>query len=369
MRVAIRADASLRLGSGHVMRCLTLADELRARGAHCTFVCRSHAGSLVDSIRARGHDAVELTGLAETARPSHVPSVDRSDVRWLACDWQTDAVDTITALAGIGTFDWLVVDQYGIDERWESMLRPHIRRLLVIDDLADRRHDCDVLLDQNLGRDRSDYAAMVPTASMLLCGAEFALVGPAFANARPDSLARRASGGLGHILVSMGGSDPCNASTRVLSSLADCPQVAHARVSVVMGQQAPSLAAVQEQARVMPCPTEVLCGLAAADMAALMADSDLAIGGAGGTAWERCCLGLPGLLVVLAANQRAGAVALERAHAAVVIGDADDIETGLPSALRAMAQPKALVSASVAAGAIVDGLGVGRVADACWGLS
>jgi spore coat polysaccharide biosynthesis predicted glycosyltransferase SpsG len=159
----------------------------------------------------------------------------------------------------------------------------------------------------------------------------------------------------------MGGADPSNVTVRVLTALADGPIAAHWRIDVVMGHHAPSVAQVRRRGESMPCPTEVHVGIRLDDMAALMARSDLAIGAAGGTAWERCCLGLPSLLVVLAENQRAGAMALEQAGAAVVVGEVEDVATRLFEAMTRLARPATIASVSATASAIVDGQGVGRV--------
>lgn len=356
MRVAFRVDASLQVGNGHVMRCLTLAQCLQAQGAQCAFISRPQAGDLFDLVRARGF---VVHPLAATVSSNGVPSRPDTGV-----DWALDAAQTRHALDGAGPFDWLVVDHYRVDHRWEAALQQVGRRLMVIDDLADRRHVCDLLLDQNLGRQRADYAALVPAGCVLLAGPAFALIEPVFAQHRARSLAHRPAGALARLLVSMGGVDASNATGRVLSALAGFAPSVGWRVDVVMGPHAPALQEVRQQARGMPAPTTVHVGIAPAEMAELMAACDLAIGGAGGTAWERCCLGLPTLLVVLAENQRAGAQALVRAQAARMIGGVEDIAIGLPAALSAVQQAALLARMSAAASAVADGQGVQRVAQA-----
>lgn len=352
MRFAFRVDASLRIGNGHMMRCIALAQTLRAHGAQCEFICRVHPGDLIEMARTRGFVVHPLTA---------VPP-DTHTGGGLGCDWPQDAAHTQAALGGAERFDWLIVDHYGIDHGWESVLHAQGLRLMAIDDLADRRHACDLLLDQNLGRSAADYAGLVPDTCTILAGPTFALLDPTFAERRPRSLARRSAGDLTQLLVSMGGVDAANATGRVLSALAGNACASCWHVNVVMGPHAPMLGAVRRQAQRMPIPTALHVGIGFADMADLMAASDLAIGGAGGTAWERCCLGLPTLLVVLAENQRAGAQALEHAAAATLIGDVDDIAARLPAALTAMMQPAALVNMSAAASAVADGLGAIRVA-------
>ena len=159
--VVLRADASLAIGTGHLMRCLTLATAMRERGARCLFVMRAHPGHLAEAIRSRGFACVLLP--VEERAASTTPNRTAHD-GWLGSDLATDARRTVATLPS--PVDWLVVDHYALDASWESALRSHARRILVIDDLADRPHDCDVLLDPNLGRRR----AITPAWCRLLAG-------------------------------------------------------------------------------------------------------------------------------------------------------------------------------------------------------
>jgi UDP-2,4-diacetamido-2,4,6-trideoxy-beta-L-altropyranose hydrolase len=356
-RVVFRADASLAIGTGHVMRCLTLADTLARRGTACVFVCRAHAGHLGDRIRARGHalhllPAPTAPSPADPAGPVHAP--------WLGIDWETDAAQTAQALDD-AVADWLVVDHYGIDARWEARLRPGARHLFVIDDLADRAHACDLLLDQTLGRDRADYDRWLPAAADRLVGPGYALLRPDFPQARAASLARRADGHVRQVLVSMGGIDRDDATSRVLAALEQAA-VPGLQVAVVLGGQAPALAQVRRAAAAAPFPCTLHVDVD--DMARLMAAADLAIGATGSTAWERCCVGLPSLGVVLAANQRAAAKALAGCGAALIIDGVDTAgQAQLAQACRALAADPARVRAmSARAAAVTDGEGTARVA-------
>lgn len=355
MRITFRVDASLLMGSGHVMRCLTLADGLAARGAECHFISREHSGHALALIAQRGFavTALPVGDGAGAAAAGHAA--------WLGCDWQSDAQQTGAILASVQS-DWLVVDHYALDRRWEQRLRPHCKRLMVLDDLADRPHDCDLLLDQNLGRQQHDYAALVPPGCRLLAGPDYALLRPEFAALRGESLARRADPQLRQVLVTMGGVDLADATSRVLATLAGGCLAPACRVTVVMGASAPWLNEVRELAARMPCPTEVLVNIS--DMDKWMAASDLAIGAGGSTSWERCCLGVPTLLVVLAENQRSGAHALQAAGAAYLIGDVDQIGVELPLAIAALRKGSGLKQMSAAAAAVTEGLGVAQVLQA-----
>lgn len=342
MNVVFRCDSSLRLGNGHVMRCLTLAEALRAQGACCRFVSRDAPGSLHGAVRARGFAVALLPTQA-------------------LIDADSDAALTITAI-GAPRIDWLVFDHYALDAGWARLLRPACRRLLVIDDLANREHECDLLLDQNLGRQPADYAGRVPPHTQLLTGPRHALLRPEFAQLRPPSLARRAHLKIAHLLISLGGVDAGNASGQVLQALLSLPAQAWPglrRISVVLGPFAPGLASVRALASALPWPTTVEVN--PPHLAALMADSDLALGACGSSAWERCCLGLPTIALVLADNQRAGATALAGAGAVALIEPGDNLAQDLHQAMAALHCPAALQAMQQAAATIADGSGADRV--------
>ena len=345
------------------MRCLVLADALRDAGARTRFVCRDLHGHLGARIEARGHGvrmlpaATEEAPVAQTGDPPHA--------RWLPVPQALDAAQTRAALDDDGSDGvprWLVVDHYALDARWErAAVRPGTR-LLAIDDLADRPHECDLLLDQNLGREAADYDALVPERTRRLIGPRFALLGPAFARARPASLARRDGRPVERILVAMGGTDPGDATGAVLAALAERPPPALAAIDVVLGGTAPWLDRVRTRAEAMPVPTTL--HVDTDDMPGLMTRADLAIGAAGSSAWERCCLGLPTLMLVLADNQRAAAQALDAAGAGLRVGRIDDHDLHgiLIRALAIPASPDRLSTMSRTAAAITDGRGVGRIA-------
>jgi UDP-2,4-diacetamido-2,4,6-trideoxy-beta-L-altropyranose hydrolase len=357
--IAFRVDASLQIGTGHVMRCLTLADALRERGAMCTFVCRPHNGHLLALIAQRGHQCVALPELQEGSLPISNGTVHG---HWLGTDWETDAQETqqlLSILTGADPLDWLVIDHYALDARWEEALRPQAKRIMVIDDLADRPHACDLLLDQNLGRKGEDYGGLLKGKPTTLVGPQYALLRPEFADLRAESLARRQHNQqLRRLLISMGGVDKGNATGQVLAALQSCTLPVDLQVTVVLGPYAPWLVQVQAQSTQMPSPTEVLVGVD--NMAQLMADSDLAVGATGGTAWERCSLGLPSLVLVLAKNHLPGAVALQKAGAAVTTQTQQQIASFLKKFQAVDSSKELLANLSKAAAAVTDGKGCQR---------
>ena len=352
MKVAFRTDASVQIGTGHVMRCLTLADALRLEGSECTFICRGYAGQLIDLIRERGHLTVMLSEHASwVVDVTHDPLAHAA---WLGTDWATDAADTQRAFDS-RTMDWLVVDHYALDHLWEKTMRPFCHHLMVIDDLANRMHDCDLLLDQNLGRVAEDYCQLVPPHASTLIGPRYALLRPEFATLRQESLARRKPPLLQHLLITIGGIDKENLTGEVLQTLRICHLPTDLRITVVMGPHAPWLQNVQAISATMPRPTQVLVNVN--HMARLMTDSDLVIGAAGGTAWECCSLGLPSLVITAAQNQRNGALALQKYGAAYLIENTRDIAALIENPLLCGNQPEWLQSLSTAAAAITEGNG------------
>lgn len=356
-RIAFRVDASTDIGWGHVMRCLTLAQTLSSRLAECEFVCRRHSGHLVDRIERRGFrvhlletDPARLTTADDGSLPAHSS--------WLGTGWREDAEQTLAILARL-TFDWVVVDHYGLDARWHRLIRPATRNLLAIDDLADRRLDADWVLDQNLGRTPSDYDPWTLPGVRYLLGPRHALLRPEFAERRTASLERRLEPELSNLLVTLGGTDRLNFTPRIVRTVLEHPLSRLLHLTVVLGRQAPGLDAVRAMQERYSTRLTLKCEVE--DMANLMTESDLCIGAAGSTAWERCCLGVPTLQVVIADNQRSIARALADVGAAITL-EADRLEESLIETLNALT-PDALRRMSFAARDLCDGLGAERVAD------
>jgi UDP-2,4-diacetamido-2,4,6-trideoxy-beta-L-altropyranose hydrolase len=349
MRIAFRVDASIEIGTGHVMRCLTLAEALKGLGAKCHFICREHEGHLLEVIGNRGFSA--------NALPLGEPGENGlAHGRWLGCGWRTDAEQTGEFLTAIKP-DWLVVDHYAIDHRWEVELQAHYRKLMVIDDLADRPHFCHLLLNQNLGFEAENYIDLVPQDCNLLIGPQYALLRPEFAALREYSLKRRQGAhSLKQLLITMGGVDRLNATGTVLKALEGCDLPSDCCIVVVMGQKSPWVTQVRKVAETMPWPTEVRVGIS--DMAKVIADSDLCIGAAGSTSWECCCLGLPSIIVVIARNQLIIAKALQASGAAMVFQIENILHDQLNTGVSSMRENQTLLKMSKSASKITDGAGI-----------
>lgn len=364
MTILFRTDASTEIGTGHVMRCLTLADALAAEGASAHFLCREHPGHLAALIERRGHG---VTLLAAAAGEGDATDGRLAHSAWRGSSIAADLAEALEAARGFRP-DWVVVDHYALDAEWETAMRRTGARILAIDDLADRAHDCDVLLDQNLGRSAQDYASLVPADAAVLAGPTYALLRDQFVAARASSLLRRQDGAVRTVLVNLGGVDRDDATSAVLSALAAANGAASLRVRVVLGASALWGERVRALAATLPFEAQVIQGID--DMAAEMAVADLAIGAAGSTSWERCALGLPTVMLVLADNQRAIAAALDAAGCAINLGD--PFAAGFPAILARTVADLAgdadrVIAMSGRAAATVDGGGCARVVAAMTG--
>jgi UDP-2,4-diacetamido-2,4,6-trideoxy-beta-L-altropyranose hydrolase len=348
-RIAFRCDASDQIGGGHVMRCLTLANALSDAGAKVIFVAAETPDVLASRIEDAGHQLVRIAAAPELERPGG---------KWEEPPLSEDAqlADAGATGAIVGQADWIVVDHYLLDSSWHSAARKFAERILVIDDLANRSYDCDILLDQTLGRAPEDYRDLTPSYAKILAGPTYALLRPEFARERPAALERRKSAGPAHrILVSMGTMDPEGITARIVREvLAVAPECA---IDVVLGPQAASLTYVRDIAASHP---NVALHVNTNRMAELMRDADLAIGAAGTTSWERCCLGLPSIALVLAENQSliADSLAGAGAHIAVTVGSAQSL-TERARSLLASSENRTRMAESAAG--VTDGLGLKRV--------
>lgn len=350
MKVAIRVDASRAIGTGHVRRMLALAAALRSCGARVQFITRDLGLDVPAMTRAAGFDCTVLPP------PDGAPFV--SNVlhgMWAEVDPARDAAQTL-ALLDPGT-KWLVVDHYAFDEAWHGAIRMGTRcRIAVIDDLADRAIDADILVDHNYAPDhRAKYSGRIGARTKLLGGPRFALLGPAYA----DAPRHQPADTVNSIGIFLGGVDQANVSLAALEGVAragfDGP------VEIVSTGANPHLSALQEAAAARP-GTTVSTDLP--DLAAFFARHDVQIGAGGGATWERCCIGAPTLLLVAADNQLAVAPALRDAG---VVATPDPLRALDPASIAAALGPLLADRAlrrdmSVRSRELVDGRGALRVA-------
>jgi UDP-2,4-diacetamido-2,4,6-trideoxy-beta-L-altropyranose hydrolase len=291
MKIAFRTDASNQIGTGHFVRCLTLADELIKQGAHIRFISRNLPLHLIEMLNAKGMECISLITVA-----SQEPIDGLAHSSWLGTSQAQDAQATIQALAD-QSWDWIIVDHYALDELWERAVHVSCKKLMAIDDLADRQHDCDVLLDQNYYADtQKRYIGKVPAHCQLFLGPRYALLREEFRTLREKVKVR--TGDVKKIFVFFGGVDADNYTNLAIQALAELNITLE--VDVVIGAQHPN----REQIKQACIANSFICHIQTTRIAELMVDADLAIGGGGTATWERCCLGLPTISFCLAENQR-----------------------------------------------------------------
>ena len=361
--ILFRCDASLSIGSGHVMRCRTLARELCRRGSAITFLCRRQPGDLISLLRQE----FTVLALPEQLLAACDGLEDRNLYgAWLGCSQQQDAADCLAALvqAGNNSTQWLVVDHYGLDASWEGVMRESLGselppQLLVIDDLADRSHTCDLLLDQNLiGEMDQRYMSYVSHNCRLLLGPSFALVRTEFSEHKQRSLERRAYPALKRLFISMGGSDPENETTKAVYG-AGISGIAWERVDVVIGsgfRAFTNLAVAMER-----LPTSIL-HIQTNEMAKLMAHADLAITAAGSITWEKCSLGLPSIVAETSNNQVSIARYGHREGFLYNLGPSMNLQQSDYSEAILRMNPKKLADMSHVGMQVCDAFGTARVA-------
>lgn len=311
MNIAIRVDASELIGSGHTMRCLTLADQLREAGALIVFICADLPGNMTDYIAQRGFAVCQIIPFENLLRSIDIDLFDKLDYSQfdnihftqLAAEWQKDAEATIKStkeyLNHTGDkLDLLVVDHYSFDIKWETKLSQYTKKMMVIDDLANRSHDCDILLDQNLYGDMHNrYKGLVPEKCRLYLGPHYALLRPEFWKARNNM--RKRDGTVKRIFVFFGGADPTNETKKALEAIKmlNRPDI---KIDVVVGSSNPQKLKIANICESIP-NTEYHCQVD--NVAELMVKADLAIGAGGSATWERCSVGLPAITIAIAANQ------------------------------------------------------------------
>ena len=321
MKIIFRADSSLQIGSGHVMRCLTLAGYLKKQGNDSMFICRKHSRHIGKHIESLGH---ELRWLPEPPPGAFTADAGDEYAAWLGLSQETDAAETAQVLRSLpAPADWLVVDHYALDRTWHLALKPLVGNLFVIDDLANRPHDCRVLLDHNLNSDGgARYRGLVPPECQLLCGPEYALLRDEFVKARKKLRVR--DGKVRRVLVFFGGVDESNETKKACEALSrltgEVPEV-----DVVLGLANPHR---EQIAQFCAVHRHFVYHCQIANMGDLMARADLSIGAGGTTSWERAYLGLPTIIITLAANQVSGTEALAAAGAAWNLGFRTDVTSG-----------------------------------------
>ncbi len=336
-RVLFLADAGAQIGGGHAMRCLTLADALVRQGASCAFVAHPGVAAVLRRFASGGIEVLPAEG--EAASALTVAGVGHANA------WRADVV---------------VVDSYRLGQTDHFGLRGDGRRIVVIDDLADRTLDCDVVIDPTFARSPSAYDELAPAACERLLGPQYALLRPEFAARRAVTLGGRETvGPPGRVLVALGLTDVGGVTGEVMSALA--PICSGLAIDVVVGSTAPSLERLRDVAARNP---SIVLHVETQAMANLTAAADIGVGAGGSSVWERACLGLPSINVVLAENQGPMSEALDEAGVLIAIDRRrPDFAAALAASFGGLLADSALrLRLSTASSAICDGAGAAKAA-------
>jgi len=292
MKVVIRSDASVFIGSGHIMRCLVLAKQLSSCGYEVVFATKPQKGDFLDYINLQGFKVLELNQSKKVITPSF--SEDYS--AWLQGSWEDDANDFILKTKSA---DLIIVDHYSLDARWERKVSNKLHcKVIVIDDLV-REHFADLIIDQTYGRNPEEYS-LNNSKSIILAGSQFALISPEFKGIRDKLNSESTIEEHKNILVSMGAIDSPNVTIKVLEKL-DEIKSKELNVTVLLGEKSPHYKQIKEFCFNRDNFTHISFSN---EMADLMSTQHIAIGAPGSTTWERACVGLPSILIPIADNQK-----------------------------------------------------------------
>lgn len=360
MKVVFRVDASSQIGTGHVMRCLSLADKLKSNNNNVSFVCRNDVGHLINFIKNKGYK-VHVISVEKYWSVNHSEYKDNQNA-----NLKIDASQTIEAIQHIEV-DWLIVDHYAIDYKWESELKKYVKSVLVIDDLANRRHDCDVLLDQNwFGTETTvRYRNLLPKDCITFLGPNFALISKKYSIARRQNELH--NGNINNVLIFMGGVDSGGQTAKALEALCR-EELRHISVDVVIGS---SNKDINKIIKIASSRNRTVIHNLLPSLADLMTKADLMLCAGGSTTWERCCLGLPAIVVTSAKNQRKFTKVLAKDGVHLLLGDSKEINSQdwFMKIYELTRDSDRVKKMSILSSAMVDGEGISRVISKMHGFS
>ena len=339
------------------MRCLALADRLKTSGLKTLFISRDLPGNVFDVIQKRGHSLVKLIAPDNYLDGDITPNDYAGN---LGVPWEEDAQETLDLVrVSESKPDWLIVDHYALDRRWQLRLRHSSKKILVIDDMAEKPHECDLLLNENFlpGTERS-YERLVPQNTRLLLGPKYALLRTEFREVRKEMKPR--DGRVKRILVFYGGVDPTNETGKTLEALAGLNR-RDIHVDVVIGSANPYRENVQAKIKQLP---DAALHLQLPHLADLISRADLALGAGGSTIWELLFFGVPALVTTTADNQVESVRYMNENGLVIWLGAAQHVGVNqVKNTLREMVvQVKLLRRLSEAGWEMVDGWGVDRLA-------
>jgi len=352
--IVFRSDSSNVIGSGHIMRCLRIAKNFKKLGKKCIFICSDYKSSLKKKIEQYGFEVKVIKKPKKKFIEVNKSSLAHSD--WLVSTQEYDAEKTINIISKYKT-ELLIIDHYGIDCIWENKLRLHVKKIMVIDDLADRRHNCDLLLDQNLVYNfKKRYKNLIQKKCNLLLGPRYALLDARYSILREKKISR--SGKIKRIIIFFGGADQNNYTQLAITTILKL-KIKDIFFDIVMNKQSIFF---QQIKRILKNKRNIRIHDSLPNLANLIFKADLAIGAAGSNTWERCCLGLPTIIISSGINQIKIANSMQKNGAAIVIRSKANLQKEIKNSFLFLYQnKKAYLKMSKKALSICDGKGINRL--------
>ncbi|MAF76562.1 MAG: UDP-2,4-diacetamido-2,4,6-trideoxy-beta-L-altropyranose hydrolase [Halobacteriovoraceae bacterium] len=291
-RVLFRVDAAWHIGLGHLLRCIELAKIIEKAGIEVFFVCRNFEGfSYEPYISNLNFKFFFLERVAVSGQIGEVPQHE-----WLGCSVEEDVREVICQIKDLN-FNAVFVDHYSIDKRWEKKIKSKCRKVVVIDDLGDRQHSCDYIVDPNYASLESKFLGSgSEVIEKLLLGTKYTILKSDFPRLRESYLEKKTNSSLKKILVNLGGASNSIILKKILIGIED---------SSFSGEV---VVLANNEEFVKECESDIVFSKFTfikyiSDMADFYHDIDLVIGAAGTSFWERCCLGIPSILLKVADNQ------------------------------------------------------------------
>ena len=358
LKILFRADASVQQGTGHIMRCLVIADELRKRGHECIFLTQPFLPDFLAQIEDRQH---RLVFLKQNKMDLEYDSKDNEYLAWLGRPIIQDAMETLDVIK-YERPNVIIADHYAINAIWTSIVSCQEVKTVVIDDLADREHYCDLLIDQNFGRTPEQYRELVSEKTKILAGAEYIFIKDDFRKTRKAAQKARLNRCPKRLNICMGGIDKDNATYKVLETIGKLNYFKNWDIDIVLRSAAPYANILREY--VANQKLRMQLHFDADNVAELFSSADLAIGAGGVTLWERCCMGLPTVLLTIADNQIPAALAMTKTGAVIYAGDIrkQHWENKFDAKLQTLTQDSGVIhTMSTKAFDICDGTGIEKV--------
>lgn len=343
MNIIFRVDSYEAIGSGHLMRCLNLADQLSKSNNIWFLTIASHYS--LELIKRRGYKLLPIENFLRGMQ-SKEEILNQDALKSISLIKEND----INA-------DLLIVDSYALDISWEKKLRNFTKKIFVIDDLANRKHSCDMLLDQNLFENmESRYKLLTQKNTELLLGPHYAILGKEFSSKRNNITFR--SNNIKKVLISFGGVDEHNFTGKLIKHLqSDKFKDIHFDVAITDNF------VFLDELISMNTPDNFSLHRNMDSLALLMKKNDIAIGAGGTTTWERLSMALPSIVITVSDNQVESIKLLNKMNLINWLGHYDSLRKtwlrSIDEAILANSQNKEMSEKSLS---IVDGQGSKKVA-------